>query len=107
MYMRKFLSTTLLLFASAILAIAAPGTVTKVSGDSFTVHWTVDSSGISKHGIANGGYRGSSREWTFKVTPSTTYAVNGAKGSFSSIQKGVHVNVKHTGLVATHVDVVP
>jgi hypothetical protein len=106
-YMRKFLSTTLMLFASAILAVAAPGTVTKVSGDSFTAHWTVDASGISKHGMANGGYRGSSREWTFKVTPSTTYTVNGAKGSFSSIQKGVHVNVKHTGLVATHVDVVP
>jgi hypothetical protein len=86
-HMRKFLFTTLVLVASA--------------------HWTVDASGISKHGMANGGYRGSSREWTFKVTPSTTYTANGAKGSFSSIQKGVHVNVKHTGLVATHEDVVP
>jgi hypothetical protein len=105
--MRKFLSTTLVLFASAILAIAAPGTVTKVNGDSFTAHYTVGASGISKHGMANGGYRGSSREYTFKVTPSTTYTVNGAKGSFSSIQKGVHVTVQHTGLVATHVDVVP
>jgi hypothetical protein len=106
-HMKRFLSTTLVLFASAILAVAAPGTVTKVSGNSFTAHWTVDASGISKHGMANGGYRGSSREWTFTVTPSTTYTVNGAKGSFSGIQKGVHVNVKHTGLVATHVDVVP
>jgi hypothetical protein len=69
--------------------------------------WTVNASGISKHGMANGGYRGSSREWTFTVTPPTTYTVNGAKGSFSGIQKGAHVNVQHTGLVATHVDVVP
>lgn len=107
MHMRKFLSTTLVLFASAILAVAAPGTVTKVGDNSFTAHWTVKASGMSKHGMANGGYLGSSREYTFKVTPSTTYAVNGAKGSFSSIQKGVHVIVKHNGSVATHVDVVP
>jgi len=105
--MKKLLSTILVLMTSAVLAVAAPGTVVKVSGNSITVHWTVDASGISKHGIANGGYRGSSREYTFTVTPSTTYSVNGAKGSLGSIQKGMHVKVQHTGLVATHVDVVP
>jgi hypothetical protein len=52
-------------------------------------------------------YTGNSREDTFTVSPSTTYTANGAKGSFASIQKGVHVNVQHSGLVATHIDVVP
>jgi maltose-binding protein MalE len=103
--MRKFLSTTLVLIASAVLAVAAPGTVTKVSAGSFTVHWDVKEA-VSKHGMAHA-YSGTSREYTFTVSPSTTYTVNGAKGSFANIQKGVHVNVQHSGLVATHVDVVP
>jgi maltose-binding protein MalE len=102
--MRKFLSTTLVLIASAILAVAATGTVTKVSDGSFTVHYVVKA--VSKHGMAHA-YTGNSREYTFTVSPSTTYTANGAKGSFASIQKGVHVNVQHSGLVATHVDVVP
>jgi maltose-binding protein MalE len=102
--MRKFLSTTLVLIASAILVVAAPGTVTKVSNGSFTAHYEVNAK--SKHGMAHS-YAGNSREYTFTVSPSTTYTVNGAKGSFADIQKGAHVNVKHTGLAATHVDVVP
>jgi maltose-binding protein MalE len=102
--MRKFLSTTLVLIASAVLATAATGTVTKVSGGSFTVHYEVNAK--SKHGMAHS-YAGNSREYTFTVSPSTTYTVNGAKGSFANIQKGVHVNVQHSRLAATHVDVVP
>jgi hypothetical protein len=102
--MQKFLSTTLVLIASAVLAVAATGTVTKVSDGSFTVHYEVKA--VSKHGMAHA-YTGNSREYTFKVSPSTTYTANGAKGSFASIQKGAHVNVQHSGLVATHVDVVP
>jgi hypothetical protein len=65
--MKKLLSPILVLLASAVLAVAAPGTVVKVSGNSVTVHWTVDNSGkISVHGMANGGYRGGSREYTFR-----------------------------------------
>lgn len=93
-----------MLIASAVLAVAAPGTVTKVSGGSFSVHYDVHA--VSKHGMANA-YSGSSREKTFTVTPKTTYSVNGGKGSFADIQKGVHVNVKASSGVASHVDVVP
>jgi hypothetical protein len=105
--MNKLLSTMLVLLTSAVLAVAAPGTIVKVTGNSVTVHWTVDASKISVHGIANGGYRGGSREYTFTVTPSTVYTVNGSKGSLGSLQKGMHVNVQHTGLTATRIDVVP
>jgi hypothetical protein len=106
--MKKLLSPVLVLLASAVLAVAAPGTVVKVSGNSVTVHWTVDTSGkISVHGMANGGYRGGSREYTFTVTPSTVYTVNGSKGSLGSLQKGMHVNVQHNGLTATRIDAVP
>jgi hypothetical protein len=38
--MKKLLSPVLVLLASAVLAVAAPGTVVKVSGNSVTVHWT-------------------------------------------------------------------
>ena len=105
--MKKLLSTVLVLLASAVLAVAAPGTVVKVTGNSVTVHWTVDAGKDSNHGIANGGLRGSSREYTFTVTPSTVYTVNGSKGSLGSLQKGMHVKVQHTGLTATRIDVVP
>jgi hypothetical protein len=106
--MKKLLFPILVLLASAVLAVAAPGTVVKVSGNSVTVHWTVDTSGkISVHGMANGGYRGGSREYTFTVTPSTVYTVNGSKGSLGSLQKGMHVNVQHNGLTATRIDAVP
>ena len=106
--MKKLLFPILVLLASAVLAVAAPGTVVKVSGNSVTVHWTVDTSGkISAHGMANGGYRGGSREYTFTVTPSTVYTVNGSKGSLGSLQKGMHVNVQHNGLTATRIDAVP
>ena len=106
--MKKLLSPILVLLASAVLAVAAPGTVVKVSGNSVTVHWTVDTSGkISVHGMANGGYRGGSREYTFTVTPSTVYTVNGSKDFLGSLQKGMHVNVQHNGLTATRIDAVP
>jgi hypothetical protein len=106
--MKKLLFPILVLLASAVLAVAAPGTVVKVGGNSVTVHWTVDTSGkISVHGMANGGYRGGSREYTFTVTPSTVYTVNGSKSSLGSLQKGMHVNVQHNGLTATRIDAVP
>jgi hypothetical protein len=105
--MKKILAGIFVFMASAIFAVAAPGTVVKVTASSITVHWTVDTSGkISAHGMAGGGYRGSSREYTFTVTPKTVYLINGRKGSLGDIQKGAHVNVKHNGLVATEIDVV-
>jgi hypothetical protein len=105
--MKKLLPTILVLLASAVLAVAAPGIVVKTTGNSVTVHWTVDTGKMSSHGIANGGYRGGSREYTFTVTPSTVYTVNGSKASLGSLQKGMHVNVQHNGLMATRIDVVP
>ena len=96
------------LIATATLAFAAPGTVVKVNGNSFTVHWTVNTSGkISVHGMSEGGYRGSSREKTFTVTPSTVYSVSGGKGSFADLQKGVHVKVTAQSGVASRVDILP
>jgi len=106
--MKKFYSVIFALIATATLAFAAPGTVTKVSGNSFTVHWTIDTSGkITAHGMAGGQYLGGSREKTFTVTPTTVYTVNGGKGSFANVKKGVHVIVKAHSGIADRVDIVP
>jgi hypothetical protein len=106
--MKKFYSVIFALIATATLAFAAPGTVTKVSGNSFTVHWTIDTSGkITAHGMAGGQYLGGSREKTYSVTPATVYTVNGSKGSFANVQKGVHVIVKAHSGIADRVDIVP
>jgi hypothetical protein len=106
--MKKFYSVIFALIATATLAFAAPGTVTKVSGNSFTVHWTIDTSGkITAHGMAGGQYLGGSREKTFTVTPNTVYTVNGGKGSFANVKKGVHVIVKAHSGIADRVDIVP
>jgi hypothetical protein len=105
---RKLPPVLFALIATATLAFAGPGTVVKVNGNSFTVHWTMDTSGkISAHGMSEGGYRGGSREKTFTVTPSTVYSVNGGKGSFANLQKGVHVKVTAQSGVASRVDILP
>ncbi|HYY26897.1 MAG TPA: hypothetical protein VE860_03085 [Chthoniobacterales bacterium] len=102
--MKKLFSALCLLLVSAALAVAAPpGTITKVSSSSVTVHWG-SAAAVSKHGMAEA-YTGHSREYTFTVTPSTVITVHGTKASLGSLQKGMTVNVAHQGLTATRLDV--
>jgi len=105
--MKKLSSVVFALIATATLAIAAPGTIVKVSGNSFTVHWLLNGDKMSRHGMSNGGIVGTSREKTYSVTPSTVYSLNGGKGSFADVQKGAHVKVTSQSGVASRVDILP
>ena len=63
----------------------------------------IDSS--QKHGMAVGGYGGSSRQFTFKLTRQTTYWQGGKQVTVASIQKGATVKVTATREVASRVDI--
>jgi hypothetical protein len=101
--MKNIVSTLCLLLVSAALAVAAPGTITKVTGNSVTVHWS-NVPAVSHHGMAHG-YAGTSREYTFTVAPTTVITVHGKKASLGSLQTGMTVNVAHHGLMADRLDV--
>ena len=104
--MKNIVSTFCLLFVSAALAVAAPGTVTKVTSNSVTVHWSKAPAApaVSHHGMAHG-YAGTSREYAFTVAPTTVITVHGKKASLGSLQTGMTVNVAHHGLMAYRLDV--
>jgi hypothetical protein len=104
--MKKLFSLLFLILVCATTAFAAPpGQVVKVDAQSITLHWQTQKSGISKHGIAGGGYGGSTRQFTFKLTPQTTYWQGGKQVSVASIQKGATVKVTATNGVASRVDI--
>lgn len=98
-----------LFFAVLICAATAfaspPGQVVNVDAASIKLHWTHQMSGISKHGNANGNYGGGSREYTYKLTPQTTYWQGGKKAALSSIQKGATVQVTAEHGVASRIDI--
>jgi len=100
--MKNIVTTLCLLLLSAALAIAAPGTITKITSDSVTVHWS-NVPAVSRHGMAHA-YAGTSREYTFTVAPTTVITVHGKKASLGSLQKGMTVNVAHHGLMADRLD---
>jgi hypothetical protein len=58
-----------------------------------------------KHGMAVGGYGGASHQFTFKLTPQTTYWQGGKQVTVASIQKGATVQVTATHEVAFRVDI--
>jgi hypothetical protein len=91
--------------ATGFGATPPPGQVVKVSAQSITLHWERPKGGISKHGIAGGGYGGSTREYTYKLTPQTTYWQGGKQASVSNIQKGASVKVTSDHGVATRIDI--
>jgi hypothetical protein len=73
--MKNIVSTLCLLLLSAALAIAAPGTIAKITSDSVTVHWS-NAPAVSHHGMAHA-YTGTSREYTFTVAPTTVIREKG------------------------------
>jgi hypothetical protein len=87
------------------MATDSPGQVVKVDAQSITLHWQTQKSGISKHGIAGGGYGGSTRQFTFKLTPQTTYWQGGKQVTVASIQVGAKVQVTAAHGVASRVDI--
>jgi hypothetical protein len=101
--MKNIVFTLCLLLVSAALAVAAPGTITKVTSNSVTVHWSKVPA-VSHHGLAQG-YAGTSREYTFTIAPTTVITVHGKKASLGSLQRGMTVNVAHHGLMADRLDV--
>jgi hypothetical protein len=104
--MKKIFSLLLVVLACATTAFAAaPGKVVKVDSTSITLHWEHAKTGISKHGIANGGYGGGTREFTYKLTPATTYWQGGKKAALSGIQKGATVQVTAEHGVASKIDI--
>ena len=104
--MKKLFSLIFVILVCATTAFAAPpGQVVKVSAQSVTVHWQTQKSGISKHGNAGGGYGGSTREYTFKLMPQTTYWQGGKQVTVASIQKGATVQVAATHGFASRIDI--
>jgi hypothetical protein len=104
--MKKLLALLSVVFVCAATAFAAPpGEVVKVDPTTITLHWVRGKSGISKHGMANGGYGGGTREYTYKLTPQTTYWQGGKKAALSNIQKGATVQVTAEHGVASRIDI--
>jgi hypothetical protein len=104
--MKKIFSLLLVVLACATTAFAAaPGQVVKVDSTSITLHWDHAKTGISKHGMANGGYGGGTREYTYKLTPATTYWQGGKKVTEANIQKDATVKVTADHGVASRIDI--
>ena len=104
--MKKLFSLLLVILICVTPAFAAaPGQVVNVDAQSITLHWQTQKSGISKHGIAGGGYGGSTRQFTFKLTPQTTYWQGGKQVTVASIQKGATVQVTSAHGVASRIDI--
>jgi hypothetical protein len=99
--MKNIVSTLCLLLVSSALVVAAPGTITKVTNNSVTVHWS-NVPFHSHHGMAQ---TSTSAQYTFTVAPTTVITVHGKKASLGSLQKGMTVNVGHHGLMADRLDV--
>jgi hypothetical protein len=92
--------------ATAFAAVRPPGQVVKVDAQSITLHWDVKTTSMSQHhGLAGGGVRGTSREFTFKLTPQTTFWQAGKQVSISNIKKGATVQVTSEHGVASRVDI--
>jgi hypothetical protein len=99
--MRQFLSTLFVLLTSIVLASAEPWTVIRVYSHSFLVRSTIAPPDAMHP-------RGTSRIEHFLVTPATKFFVDGHKGSFADLKRGVHVNVEsHSGTSADRVEIVP
>jgi hypothetical protein len=77
----------------------------RLVAQSITLHWQTQKSGISKHGNAGGGYGGSTREFTFKLTPQTTYWQGGKQVALANIQKGSTVKVTSDHGVVSRIDI--
>jgi hypothetical protein len=113
--LNKLFSLLFVILVCGTKAFAAdPGQVVKVDAQSITVHWQTpeayipgrsDLDSSQKHGIAVGGYGGSSRQFTFKLTPQTTYWQGGTQVTITSIHKGATVKVTATHEVASRVDI--
>jgi hypothetical protein len=104
--MKKLFTLFFVVLVCASTAFAAaPGKVVKVDSTSITLHWEKAKTGISKHGMANGGYGGGTREYTYKLTPQTTYWQAGKKVTASNIQKDATVKVTAEHGVASRIDI--
>jgi hypothetical protein len=104
--MKKLSTLFFVVLVCAGTAFAAPpGKVVKVDPTSLTLHWDHAKAGISKHGMANGGYGGGTREYTYKLTPATTYWQGGKKVTEANIQKDATVKVTADHGVASRVDI--
>ena len=105
--MKKLLSLIFVVLVCVTTAFAAPpGKVVKVDAQSITLHWDVKTTSMTQHhGMAGGGYRGTSREFTFKLTPQTTYRQAAKPVGLSNVQKGAKINITSAHGVATRVDI--
>jgi hypothetical protein len=112
--MKTHLVVALVVLAATTAFATDPGQGVKVDVLSITVHWKTPESYIpgrsdlyssQKHGMAVGGYGGSSHQFTFKLTPQTTFWHGGKQVTIASIQKGAAVQVTATDQVASRVDI--
>lgn len=103
--MKKLLALIVAVLACATAAFAAPpGKVVKVDAATITLHWNVAKAHTTRHGEAGGGYGSSSREYTYQLTPQTTYWQAGKKVALSNVQKGATVKVTAEHGVASRID---
>ena len=112
--MKKLFNLFVILVCATTAFAADPGQVVKVDAQSITVHWQTPESYIpgrsdldssQKHGMAVGVYGGSSHQFTFKLTPQTTYWQGRKQVTVASIQKGATVKITATHEVASRVDI--
>jgi hypothetical protein len=105
--MKKLPVLILTVLGCATAAFAAPPgrQVVKVSADSITLHWQVEKVHTTRHGEAGGGYGSGSREFTFRVTPQTTYWQGGKQVTLGNVQKGETVKVTANNGVISRLDI--
>ena len=104
--MKKLLALIVAVLACATAAFAAPpGKVVKVDATTITLHWDAKNAAMSHDmELAGGGYGSNYREFTYQLTPQTTYWQAGKKVALSNVQKGATVKVTAEHGVASRID---
>ena len=100
--MKKLSLLLLGAFFCAVTAFAGkPGQVVKVDSASLTLHWTVQTK--SNHGMGSA-YAGSSREFTYRLTPQTQFFQGGKTVSAAALRPGMTATVSASRGIASRVD---
>jgi hypothetical protein len=109
----KLLTLTFVILASANLAFSAPlgriggtGKVAKVDPQSITLHWAASKNRLARIASTGWAEKGQTWEYTYKLTPETTYWQGGNPVALSDIHKGDTVKITAARGIVSRIDIV-
>ena len=101
--MKKHLLLFIATFFCVVTAFAGQsGRVVKVDATSLTMQWTVQTSGMSHHGMARSVT--ASHDFTYRLIPQTVFFQAGKKVSPAALHQGMAATVTASNGVASRVD---